>query len=101
MAILDTRFLDQSIDVPDLIATQDPKFIKASPTYNVSNPHPRYGKDDNIINEFGHTLYPKMVYPNGKEHAGVVARTPEHEAELMGKPGEAKPIEPQQQKNKW
>lgn len=29
--------------------------------YNVSNPHPLHGKDPNIINEFGHTNYPKFV----------------------------------------
>lgn len=30
--------------------------------YGVGNPHPHYGKDPNIINEFGHTEYPKYVH---------------------------------------
>lgn len=101
MGILDTTHLDQSINQPDIVAAQDPKFVKAAPIYNVSNPHPKYGKDENIINEFGHTLYPKMIYPNGKDHAGVVAKSPEEEAALMGNKPDAKPIEAQQQKNTW
>lgn len=101
MGILDTNYLDQSIDQPDIVAAQDPKFVKATPIYNVSNPHPKYGKDPNILNEFGHTAYPKMIYPNGKDHAGVIANSPEHETQLMGDKPEAKPLELQQQKNTW
>lgn len=29
--------------------------------YDVSNPHPGFGKDPNIGNEFGHTKYPMFV----------------------------------------
>lgn len=29
--------------------------------WNVSNPHPGFGKDPNILNEFGHTKYPMYV----------------------------------------
>lgn len=29
--------------------------------YDVSNPHPGFGKDPNILNEFGHTKYPMWV----------------------------------------
>jgi len=29
--------------------------------WNVSNPHPGFGKDPNILNEFGHTKYPMWV----------------------------------------
>ena len=29
--------------------------------YDVSNPHPGYGKDPNILNEYGHTKYPMWV----------------------------------------
>jgi hypothetical protein len=29
--------------------------------YGVANPHPAYGKDPNVANEFGHTVYPKWV----------------------------------------
>lgn len=36
--------------------------------YNVSNAHPGFGVDPNIINEFGHTVYPKWVdHPTEKE----------------------------------
>lgn len=31
------------------------------PEYNVSNPHPGFGVDDNVINEYGHTKYPKWI----------------------------------------
>ena len=30
--------------------------------WNVSNPHPMHGKDPNIVNEFGHTEYPKFLH---------------------------------------
>jgi len=30
--------------------------------YNISNPHPMHGKDPNILNEFGHTEYPKFLH---------------------------------------
>ena len=29
--------------------------------YTLDKPHPDYGKDDNIINQLGHTIYPKWV----------------------------------------
>lgn len=93
---------DKSIHQPDIIAAQDPQFVKTFQQYNVSNPHPKFGKDENILNEKGHTQYPKMVYPNGKEHAGVPVKNAEEEAAVMSNaPPEAKPIEPQQQKNQW
>lgn len=49
-------------------------------SYDVSNPHPDYGKDPNIKNEFGHTEYPKWVI--GKDGKRVIADNPKHEAEL-------------------
>lgn len=52
--------------------------------YDVSNPHPMYGKDPNILNEYGHTEYPKMVYPNGKDSPGVVVKDKKHENEVLG-----------------
>lgn len=30
--------------------------------YTLSDPHPLHGKDPNIINEYGHTEYPKYVH---------------------------------------
>lgn len=29
--------------------------------YGVSNPHPMFGKDPNVVNEMGHTTYPMWV----------------------------------------
>jgi len=29
--------------------------------WDVSNPHPGFGKDPNILNEYGHTKYPMWV----------------------------------------
>lgn len=41
--------------------------------YNVSNPHPGLGVDPNIINEFGHTKYPKYVdHPTEKEVVQII-----------------------------
>lgn len=45
--------------------------------WDVSNPHPGFGKDPNIANEFGHTKYPMWV--NGK-----IVNTPEEEAAARG-----------------
>lgn len=92
---------DKSIPQPDIIAAQDPQFVKTFQQHNVSNPHPKYGKDENILNEFGHTQYPKMIYPNGKNSAGVVAKNAEEEAQLMSNKPAAEPLAPQQQKNSW
>ncbi len=50
--------------------------------YSLSNPHPLYGKDPNIMNEFGHTHYPKWVYPDGKD--GVLVHNVKEEKEVMG-----------------
>ncbi len=52
--------------------------------YTLSNPHPLYGKDPNIMNEFGHTHYPKWIYPNGTNNNGVLVNDAKHEKELMG-----------------
>ena len=38
----------------------DGKSINMHP-WSVENPHPGYGKDPNILNEFGHTKYPMFV----------------------------------------
>ena len=34
---------------------------KSFQKWDVSNPHPGYGKDPNILNEYGHTKYPMFV----------------------------------------
>jgi hypothetical protein len=59
--------------------------------YNVSNPHPGFGRDPNILNEFGHTKYPRFVdHPTEKDASGkyptrVVVENEEEEKELLGK----------------
>jgi len=41
---------------------------KVGTRYTVRNPHPDFTKDDNIINEYGHTKYPKWIdHPTKKE----------------------------------
>lgn len=59
---------DKSIPQPDIVATQDVKYVKDFQKYDVANPHPGYGTDPNIINCFGHTKYPKWVTkPDGEK----------------------------------
>lgn len=60
--------------------------------YDVSNPHPLFGKDPNIINELGHTRYPRWVdHPSEKLSEGskfpkrVLVQNPKEEEELTGK----------------
>lgn len=45
--------------------------------YGPANPHPGHGKDPNIMNEFGHTVYPKWV-------KGQIAKDAKHEKEILG-----------------
>jgi hypothetical protein len=47
--------------------------------YDVTNPHPGYGKDPNILNEFGHTKYPMYV-------GTVIVNNPEEERVARGEP---------------
>ena len=66
----------------DLQEKQDP--------YGVSNPHPGFGKDPNIANEFGHTIYPKYV----QTKAGAkIAQDEDEEAELLKEFGEPDKVE--------
>jgi len=53
----------------------DGQSINLNP-YSVENPHPGFGKDPNIINEYGHTKYPKWVN-------GVVVNSEEEENALL------------------
>ncbi len=48
--------------------------------YTLSNPHPLYGIDPNIKNEFGHTHYPKWIEVAGKQ---VIAKDAKHEEALI------------------
>jgi hypothetical protein len=76
---------DKSIEVKDIIAAADPQFVKDYTKYSVGNPHPLYGTDPNIINEYGHTAYPKWVYPNGPANEGFIVNSAAEEAEKLGK----------------
>lgn len=83
--IIDTRHLDQNIETTfeQRTASADPAFVKyPSGQWSVANPHPGYGKDPNIINEFGHTMYPKWVKNSANED--VIVNSAEEEAELLG-----------------
>jgi hypothetical protein len=83
--------------------------------YDVSNPHPLFGKDPNYLNEYGHTKFPMWVdHPTEKRvdtttsHRGnppqattntietkfplrVLVESQEELDELMGKNAEVKP----------
>lgn len=63
------------------------------PLYDSENPHPGYGKDPNIINELGHSIYPKFVFPKGLEpkegekpdfSKRVIVNNPAEEAKVTG-----------------
>ena len=51
--------------------------------HDVSNPHPAFGKDPNIINEYGHTHYPKWV--ENEKGECVIVQDAKEEQELTGK----------------
>ena len=64
--------------------------------YGVSNPHPGFGKDPNILNEFGHTKYPMWV-------GNKLANNAEEEAALRNPTSEdaEKPADAEQPKASW
>lgn len=78
---------DLEVSFVDRTGDSQPKTVNP---YSVSNPHPGFGKDPNIVNELGHTLYPKMVYPDGPMTVGKVVHNAEEEANVMGAKPEAK-----------
>lgn len=59
--------------------------------YTLNAPHPGYGKDKNIANEYGHTHYPKHVHvldPKGKITSTLgIAKDAEEEAEMLKEAG--------------
>lgn len=73
---------DLKLEFKDMVL--DGKNINLNP-YGPSNPHPGFGKDPNILNEYGHSVYPKMVYPEGKA-GGVVVNSKEEEDAVMAPP---------------
>jgi hypothetical protein len=66
----------KDLDVPfeDMIGDGKPIHFGQ---YDVANPHPGFGKDPNILNEFGHTKYPMWV-------GDKIANNPKEEAALRG-----------------
>lgn len=68
--------------------------------YDVSNPHPLFGKDPNIINEYGHTTFPMYVDSKDKDDKGKFIRVVVNDAkefeEVTGKKfGKAKAEKPE------
>jgi hypothetical protein len=53
----------KDLDVPFKDRIGDGTSLNLNP-YTVSNPHPGYGKDPNILNEYGHSVYPKKITSN-------------------------------------
>lgn len=49
---------DLEVPFVDRIGDSRPKSFQQ---WDVSNPHPGFGKDPNILNEYGHTKYPMWV----------------------------------------
>jgi len=49
---------DLKLEFKDMVL--DGRNINLNP-YSVENPHPGFGTDPNILNEFGHTKYPMWV----------------------------------------
>ena len=66
----------KDLDVDFVHRTGDSR-PKTFQEYDVSNPHPGFGKDPNILNEYGHTKYPMWV--NGK-----IAHNEEEEKAIKG-----------------
>jgi len=67
--------------------------------HSVSNPHPGFGKDPNIGNEFGHTHYPKWVKDvQGKD---IIVNNPKEEAELAAPKEAAIAAEKPAKKSGW
>lgn len=56
--------------------TGDSRPVNVHP-WGVENPHPGFGKDPNILNEYGHTKYPMYV-------GSVIVRNPEEEVAARG-----------------
>lgn len=68
----------KDLDVDFVNRTGDSR-PKSFQKYDVSNPHPGFGKDPNILNEFGHTKYPMWV-------GTVIVNNEEEERAARGEP---------------
>lgn len=69
-------------------ASAMPQFVKDFQVYGVSNPHPGYGTDPNILNVFGHTKYPMAI--NKPDGTSIVVNNESEENEALGKVVELK-----------
>lgn len=84
---------DRSIDILEIgDKTTFEKLDKGLARYTVSNPHPGFGKDPNILNEYGHTVYPKWV-DSKSEGKRVLVANAEEEAIHTGQV-ESAPVKP-------
>ncbi len=78
-------FPEQDIAVSYEQMITDGKFINISP-WTVENPHPGFGKDPNILNEYGHSQYPMWVdNPDGSTNRIIVNSKEEYEALIKPK----------------
>jgi hypothetical protein len=62
--------------------------------WDVSNPHPGYGKDPNILNEYGHTKYPMWV-------DNVIVNNEEEELAERSKQGNSGIVPPADTSKGW
>lgn len=65
---------DLEVDFVNRIGDSQPKSFNP---YSPSNPHPGWGSDPNILNEYGHTKYPMWV-------DGKIVHNAEEEAAARG-----------------
>lgn len=79
---------DKNIDKLEIFSEAHKKDIAK---YSLSNPHPGFGKDPNILDEYGRTEYPKKIFSK-VENRRLTVTTPTEEAFHTG--NEIKEIEP-------
>ena len=77
---------DQNIDKLEIFSEAHKKDFNM---YSLANPHPGFGKDPNILNEYGHTKYPKRIHSK-IENQKVTVNNPTEEAKHLGKKVEDK-----------
>lgn len=80
---------DLKLDFKDMVL--DGRNINLN-KYDVNNPHPGFGTDPNILNEYGHTKYPmyvgNVIVNNAEEEAAERAKQekPKSEAPPVNNP---------------
>lgn len=68
---------DKNIDKLEIFSEAHKKDFSK---YSLANPHPGFGKDPNILNEYGHTEYPKRIFSK-IENKKVTVDNPMEEAQ--------------------